>query len=845
MAIRIIAEAGVRLVADGRGLGVQMRAIIGKAMQEATAGVNLDSKTLASPTKKMADDADKDSNRIRNSLRKILNIGEKVGRGFASTIGNGMKLALIGTAAAGALAGVTSLAVGLFSLGQAAVQASGVVALLPAAFAAFKAVSATIKLGMSGLSDSFKALGSGDMAAFNESLKKLAPSAREFATAVRDIKPGFDQLKMDVQQRMFLGLAEPLKQLSSNYLPVANRLFVTIAGSINNAGKDVAAFANQASTVAKVTDTTDNLRSAVNLLAPAFRPALSALLDITNVGSSFLPAMSAQVTALAQRFGAFISQAAADGRLAAFIQGAIDALKTLGAIVQNVFGIFRNVMDAAHASGTGLLENIKNITGQVKEFTGSFQGQQALTGFFESMRRVLAAVGPAFFSLVTIIGRDFIPILADIAEVIGPVLKPLFEALGRLLQALRPLFQVLAEAIGEVMAAFGPVIDAFAEALNGAMPQLRPVIRDIGKALADLVKAMVPLAPLFVQLLTTLLPVIPPFIQIVVEIMPELIRLVQAFMPLIQALANAFIAIAPVIATVANILLNILVPVIEFVIGIISGLLNIVVSVFQGIWNVITTVVGAIADFFVSIWQGISDFFSGIWDAIKGVFSGSLSAIWEGIKSTFGDIGNAVLGVMGNILRGVGDAIGGVVDWFLSLPGKIWDAVKDAAKWLYETGKNIIMGLINGIKDMFKKIISAITDVVTGAVDAAKSALGINSPSRVFAEIGRNVGEGLVNGIAGMQGAAADAAAGLAGAATTAAGIALAAPGTPAAAPGTAAAGGINVNQTIVARPGTDINQLANTVLRRGFGDFLSGASTLSVGRQPVQAGINDQWVTA
>ena len=48
---------------------------------------------------------------------------------------------------------------------------------------------------------------------------------------------------------------------------------------------------------------------------------------------------------------------------------------------------------------------------------------------------------------------------------------------------------------------------------------------------------------------------------------------------------------------------------------------------------------------------------------------------------------------------------------------------------------------------MGSKVVGAIGSVVKSAVSSAKKALGINSPSRVFRQIGDDTGEGLVLGL--------------------------------------------------------------------------------------------------
>ena len=60
----------------------------------------------------------------------------------------------------------------------------------------------------------------------------------------------------------------------------------------------------------------------------------------------------------------------------------------------------------------------------------------------------------------------------------------------------------------------------------------------------------------------------------------------------------------------------------------------------------------------------------------------------------------------------------------------------------------MIQGLIGGIKQMAANVAQAARDVVTNAINAAKSVLGISSPSRVFMEIGAHTGAGLALGLA-------------------------------------------------------------------------------------------------
>ena len=70
-----------------------------------------------------------------------------------------------------------------------------------------------------------------------------------------------------------------------------------------------------------------------------------------------------------------------------------------------------------------------------------------------------------------------------------------------------------------------------------------------------------------------------------------------------------------------------------------------------------------------------------------------------------------------------------------------------AGSWLYGAGQDVLRGLINGIVSMSGAVKNAIERAVNNAVRGALSALGIGSPSKVFAEIGRFSMDGYIVGV--------------------------------------------------------------------------------------------------
>jgi len=89
--------------------------------------------------------------------------------------------------------------------------------------------------------------------------------------------------------------------------------------------------------------------------------------------------------------------------------------------------------------------------------------------------------------------------------------------------------------------------------------------------------------------------------------------------------------------------------------------------------------------------------------------------------------------------------------WFYAQP-KIqawWTSIKDwfdSIDWA-ALGQTIIDGVVSAITNGAAAIAGAIGDMIQGAIDAAKDALNSHSPSKVFYDIGTNIGLGLIGGI--------------------------------------------------------------------------------------------------
>jgi len=164
-------------------------------------------------------------------------------------------------------------------------------------------------------------------------------------------------------------------------------------------------------------------------------------------------------------------------------------------------------------------------------------------------------------------------------------------------------------------------------------------------------------------------------------------------------------------------------------------------------------------------------------------------ANWGGITSWLSDLWTDVKNSVRDSLQAVAGFISGFSPLALLVavftPALSYLTSLD----LSEIGRNLIRGLINGISSMLGALKSTIVDAAGAAATWFKERLGIHSPSRLFAQFGGYMMQGLDGGIQAEQNKPIERIKGLAGDISRAMAISAAAPSLAAAAPTTASLG--------------------------------------------------------
>ena len=257
------------------------------------------------------------------------------------------------------------------------------------------------------------------------------------------------------------------------------------------------------------------------------------------------------------------------------------------------------------------------------------------------------------------------------------------------------------------------IVDGIIGIINGLIPEIPKLIESllptVVNGIVSLMQGLIEVAPTFITTLAGLLP-----------------TLITAFVDMFVQVSKAFAEQAPVIMPiVVNAIIDALITLFENIDVIIEACLALILGLTNGILESLPVLIDRLPDMVEAIMDALID--------------ASPMLVLAGIELTFA------------ILKGIIECTPKLLNkiWKITtqdMPQKIIEAIPKFIK----AGTDIIKGIWNGIKNF--DIVGAMKGLAGDMVNGFKGFLGINSPSKVFAEIGKYSMLGYTNQLEDMKG---------------------------------------------------------------------------------------------
>ena len=395
--------------------------------------------------------------------------------------------------------------------------------------------------------------------------------------------------------------------------------------------------------------------------------------------------------------------------------------------LQGQITILKSALEGLAISfGELLMPAIKMIVGWVQQFVDWLNGMDEGTKkVITTVALLAAALGPVLIVIGKVVSAvgTIMTIIPKVAGVINTV-KTAFAALNTTMLA-NPIFLIIA-AITALVAAFIYLWNTN-EDFRQFWINLWENVKEVAIAVWEAIK----------NFFTAAWEAISSTAQAVWNGIKDF------FSGLWEGIKTIFTTVVEAIKTVVTTYFNIYKTVITTV-------LNAIKTVFTTVWNgiktVVTTVVTAIQTFITTAWNAIKNtvttvlnaiktVITTVWNAIKAAVTAvvngiknTISSVWNGIKSTvsnvvnsikntvttvFNNIWSGIKGTMGRIVSSIKEGFNNAISFITSLPSK-------ALQW----GKDMIMGIVNGIKSC----IGAVGDAVSSVANKIKSFLHFSVP---------------------------------------------------------------------------------------------------------------------
>lgn len=451
-------------------------------------------------------------------------------------------------------------------------------------------------------------------------------------------------------------------------------------------------------------------------------------------------------------------------------------------------------------SAKAAYDNFLNGSGSAEELADSIAVMMENIGknLGEIIPRLAATIPELFSTLWDDMKSEMQQGVQVGAEMITSILLGITEGIPDFLsvggQVIMSLAGSISSASPQLITAAGTAILALGSGIMQALPQMISygvqIITQIGNAISQAAPELIPkaieaLAQFALGLISALPQLITVGIKMITSLAQGLINSIPLLIEYVPQIINSFCAaidtgLLQLIAAGVKIIANLVIGIVQAIPQLIAALPQIVLAIYNVFMHI--NLLSAGANIIKTLASGLKSSGGSVISAAQNI----VKFIWNQlVKTDWVNLGKMLIQKLVSGIRGMGGSAGSVarsigqkifttisnVNWLslgktvisklisglLSLLGRMGSAAKSlgtkavsAFKGINwgSVGSNIVKGIIGGVGAMAGSLLSKMQGLASSALKAAKKALGIKSPSRVFKkEVGKHIVTGIIAGI--------------------------------------------------------------------------------------------------
>lgn len=305
---------------------------------------------------------------------------------------------------------------------------------------------------------------------------------------------------------------------------------------------------------------------------------------------------------------------------------------------------------------------------------------------------------------------------------------------------LSQLGETVSKVINNLLSEFLPSIASVVTAFNDLVNGVDGADEALSTAIGDMVTALVEKLPDFLSFGVDVLQAI---LQGIIDNLPTLL---DGLAQVVEEIFVALVELAPSLLDAGIELLKYIADGIKNGIpSLVEKLPEIISSISEYFTENLPSILDTGADILISLIDGIVSAIPILMENLPQILTSIIDFIVENLPEIIGTgveiltaLVYGIISAIPSIVLALPDVVKAILDGFAQLP-----------QMLFDIGANIIQGLIDGFLSMVGNVVDAIGSVIDAIFGTAEKEAEVHSPSKRGERLGKNIDQGIANGLEG------------------------------------------------------------------------------------------------